>query len=246
MNQSRRQTPILNVTVPQHASNSGGESRSFKEAVIHGNEIPRISQASAGSQAESRNYSQSDSLEICLKVIIKCGQDNKWEVQWAGVMDKPSVDPVSIQATESLDPQPIKSGPSVIIKPNLATLVTKPVTHGDPKIQTQAHKPGMMVQARKSVTRPITLRYVWRPRCGSQTVLGGAGEASGTQELDHVSVHSEDSESQYSVSSVVPISQLHLSPRSFKGLVGWPRHGVLRMTGSSTSGMAGGFACRWS
>jgi hypothetical protein len=221
-NQPTRQTPL--VSVAQHASTSGGDPKTFKEAVILGNEIPRLSHVSAGLQVESRKCSQSDSLEICLKVIIKCGQDNKWKVHWAGVMDDPNGE--LVQNTDHIDPQPVKSGPTIM--PNLFNVNTKPVTLGDQKVQAQARKPINMVHvhAHKPVTKP---RFVWRPRGGSQTVQAVDGEASGTRECDHVSVHSEDSESEYSVSSLVPISKIPPITEVFQG-----SGAVAKTWGSST------------
>ena len=193
----------------QRNSNSNGDSRSFKEVVILGNSIPKLLRTNAGSQVDSQKCSHFDSMEIFLKVIMKCGPDNKWAVQWAGVMDKPNGDPVLIQNNDPVDPKPANIGPSVTIKPNNSNLAAKPISFAKPNTKNHARKP---------VTKPNppkpALKFIWRPRSGSQSTV--VGEASGTRDPEHVSVHSKDSEShlfdsqlsnsQLSNLSLVPIS----------------------------------------
>ena len=94
---NRRQAPVPDGSGTQRRSNSNGDERSVKEVVILGNQIPKISHANAVSAVDSRKGSIADSMELFLKVILQFGPDNKWVVQWAGVMDKPSGDPVIIQ-----------------------------------------------------------------------------------------------------------------------------------------------------
>jgi hypothetical protein len=106
LNDKRRQMPLPTGAGAQRSSNSNGDSRSFKEVVIRGNPIPKLSHDNAGSAVDSRKCSNADSMEIFLKVILECGPDNKWVVQWAGVMDKPSGDPVIIQNNNPVDPKP--------------------------------------------------------------------------------------------------------------------------------------------
>uniref|UniRef100_A0A2N9H333 Reverse transcriptase domain-containing protein n=1 Tax=Fagus sylvatica TaxID=28930 RepID=A0A2N9H333_FAGSY len=211
VNQTRRQTQIFHGAGAHQDSNSAGNSKSFKDAVILGNSIPHIVNASAGLQVDPRDCSQKDSLEIFLKVILKSGSDHKWVVHWAGVMDSPSGDPVTIQTNDLTDTQSVKIGPRDPNKPNTPILAAKPVTIMDPNMNVQ---PDTMAQARKNVTKP---KLVLRPRCGSQTVLEDKGETSRTRDIDHVSVHSEDSTSQYSDSSMVPFSKINPITEVFQG-----------------------------
>ena len=97
LHHQRRQTPSPAASGVHKNSNTGGESRTFKEAVIHGNEIPKFLHASNGGRVDSHDSSKAvtDSVEIFLKVIVGQGLDNKWQVKWAGVVDKPS--PIEIQ-----------------------------------------------------------------------------------------------------------------------------------------------------
>jgi hypothetical protein len=100
----------------------------------------------------------------------------------------------------------------MVAKPNKPDLITKPIFVANPPV----------IQTRKPVTKPNppkpAPKLIWRPRNGSQAT--GLGEASGTRAPEHVSVHTEDSESHLSDSqaseaqlsdsdlSVVPISHL--------------------------------------
>ena len=97
LHHQRRQTSLPAASGVHNNSNTVVESRNFKEAVIHGNEIPKILHASNGGRVDSQDSSKAvtDSMEIFLKVIVGQGLDNKWQVKWAGVVDKPS--PIEIQ-----------------------------------------------------------------------------------------------------------------------------------------------------
>jgi hypothetical protein len=226
LNHHRRQAPLLDGSGIQRSSHSNGDERSFKEVVILGNQIPKISHANAASAVESRKCSIADSMEMFLKVILQCGPDNKWVVQWAGVMDKPGGDPVIIQTQDPVDPKPAKIGPSLTTnlaaKPNKLSLVTKPTSVVKPAFN-HFQKPDPKPKPPKP-----TPKFIWRPRSGSQ--LTGLGETSGTrapphvsghsEAPEHVSVHTEGSESQFSESqtsddqlsdsdlSLAPVSQL--------------------------------------
>jgi hypothetical protein len=216
LNHHRRQTPIPDGSGAQRNSNSNRDSRSFKEVMILGNSIPKLSHTNAGSQVDSQKCSHFDSMEIFLKVIMKCGPDNKWAVQWAGVMDKPSGDPVLIQNNDPVDPKLANIGPSVTIKPNNSNLVAKPISFAKPNTKNHARQP---------VTKPNppkpALKFIWRPRSGSQSTV--VGEASRTRDPEHISVHSKDSEShlshpQLSDLSLMPISQLPPITEVFQGI----------------------------
>jgi hypothetical protein len=143
-------------------------------------------------------------------------------VQWAGVMDKPSGDPVIIQTQDPVDPKPANIGPSLTTnlaaKPNKRSLFTKPTSAAKPPFN-HFHKPDPKPKHPKP-----TPKFIWRPRSGPQTT--GLGETSGThvsvhsEAPEHVSVHTEASESQFSESqtsdeqlsdsdlSLAPVSQL--------------------------------------
>ncbi len=195
LNHQREQPPPHAGAGAQRSSNSNGDSRSCKEVVILGNTIPKISHVNAGLPEESRNCSNSDYVEILLKVIMNCGPDNKWVVKWAGVLDN---DPALIQ--NPVDSKSANVGPRELIKPNV---------EARPTTLNLAAKPSSNVEmnsnhAHKPVTKPklprIAPKFVWRPRSGFQQK--SVGEPSGIRDPNHVSVHSEESESQFSDSQL--------------------------------------------
>ena len=144
LNQLRMQTPLHNVSEPQHGSNSSGDSRSFKDAVILGNKIPDILHASNSIRIDSRDCSEdnTDSVEIFLKVVVGYGPGNSWEVKWAGVVDKPS--PITIQNTAPIVTNAVPTGPKVNTKPNFPNNTFKP--------EAPLIKPNLSAQARKTNT----------------------------------------------------------------------------------------------
>jgi hypothetical protein len=220
----REQSPPPAVSGAQRSSNSNGDSRLFKEVVIFGDAIPKFSHVNAGLPEESRNCSNSDYVEILLKVIVNCGPDNKWAVKWAGVLDNPS-DPVL--SHNSVESKSANIGPSEIIKsdgddrPTTLNLAAKPSSNIEPKVN-HAHKPVTKPKFTKNAPK-----FIWRPRSGFQQQC--AGETSGIRDADHVSVHSEESESQLSDSqlsgsqfsdselSIEPISQFPTTTEGFQG-----------------------------
>jgi hypothetical protein len=162
VNHQREQPPPPAEYGAQRSSNSNGDLSSFKEVVILGNPIPKISHVNAGSPEESRNCSNSDNVEILLKVIMNCGPDNKWAVKWAGVLDNPS-DPAL--SHNPVDSKVADIGPRELIKPNV---------EARPKLDfsCQAHfKREKSNHAHKPVTKPtnpkIAPKFIWRPRSGS-------------------------------------------------------------------------------
>jgi hypothetical protein len=154
VNQPRRQTPLQNISGAQHGSNSGGASRSFKEAVILGNKIPDILHASNSARVDSRDCSEvnTDAVEIFLKVVVGYGPDNSWEVKWAGVVNKPS--PITIQNTAPLFPQPTGPNPNISFKPD-APLIK-------PTILAQTRKPNNYIQP-KDLKPALNPKLIWRP-----------------------------------------------------------------------------------
>ena len=212
LHHQRRQTPSPAASGVHKNSNTGGESRTFKEAVIHGNEIPKFLHASNGGRVDSHDSSKAvtDSVEIFLKVIVGHGLDNKWEVKWAGVVDKPS--PIEIQQGPQLEsatipqiPYPVMPGPNLNNKPNFPINTNKPPIVTKPNNSAQAYKATVIDKSKGPKPAP---KYVWRPREASKKLPEFAGEASGSQSLDRVSMCSEETESLHSESSMVPASQL--------------------------------------
>jgi hypothetical protein len=214
VNQLRRQTPLHNVSEPQHGSNSSGDSRSFKDAVILGNKIPDILHASNSVRIDSRDCSEdnTDSVEIFLKVVVGYGPDNSWEVKWAGVVDKPSS--ITIQNTAPIVTNAVPIGPKVNTKPNFPNNTFKPEAPLiKPNLSAQAYKTNTFVKIKDPKPAPNP-RFIWKPR----EVAGKAvGEASGARNPNHVSIHSEEPESPHSDSSMVPISQIPPIAEVFQG-----------------------------
>uniref|UniRef100_A0A2N9EI09 Reverse transcriptase domain-containing protein n=1 Tax=Fagus sylvatica TaxID=28930 RepID=A0A2N9EI09_FAGSY len=214
VNQLRRQTPLHNVSEPQHGSNSSGDSRSFKDAVILGNKIPDILHASNSVRIDSRDCSEdnTDSVEIFLKVVVGYGPDNSWEVKWAGVVDKPSS--ITIQNTAPIVTNAVPIGPKVNTKPNFPNNTFKPEAPLiKPNLSAQACKTNTFVKIKDPKPAPNP-RFIWKPR----EVAGKAvGEASGARNPNHVSIHSEEPESPHSDSSMVPISQIPPIAEVFQG-----------------------------
>ncbi len=203
----RRQMPSPEAPTVQEISNMGGESRTFKEAVIHGNTIPKFLHASDGGTVDSQVSSQADtdSVEIFLKVVVGHGIDNLWEVKWAGVVDKPS--PVLIQQAQQpitvTIPQAthtVTNGPNANNKPKVPINIVKPPVI-KPNELGPAHKP---TYDKAKGPKP---KYVWRPRGGTPKIPEVVGEASGTLSSDRVSMCSEETASLHSESSMVPVDQ---------------------------------------
>ena len=198
VNQPRRQPQLQNNFGAQHGSNSGGASRSFKEAVILGNKIPDILHASNSARVDSRDCSEvnTDSVDIFLKVVVGYGPDNSWEVKWASVMDKPS--PVTIQNTAPFIPQVVTTGPKVNTKPNPNNSFQPDAPLIKPNVLAQTRKPNNYIQLKDPKPAPNP-KFIWRPRVVAGEVDGKVvGEASGARDPDHVSIHSEESESPHS------------------------------------------------
>ncbi len=237
LHHQRRQLPVLDGFVVQPNSNANGDSRSFKEAVILSNSIPNFSHASAGAQVDSCEFCNgyvNDSLGIFLKAILGCGLDNKW----AEVMDKPSEDSVTIQNNDPTDPKPVSNslnGPSSILKPH----PPDPVLKSSPII-----KPVTIVKS--SLPKPtLKANLIWQPRSGSQIFPRGDVIASGSRDLEHVSVHNEDSESLHLESSLMLASQIPPIAKVFQGIGSVDKTWDPSSNCISISEMAGRCIYRW-
>ena len=97
--------PIAGAFTAQghQCSNSRKQSRTFKDAVIQGDDIPKISHINSGINIDMHQFSNglvNGFVVISLKIILGVGQNNKWEVKWAGVLDEPSgnTSPIQTQA----------------------------------------------------------------------------------------------------------------------------------------------------
>ena len=94
-----RRPPTLTAQRSQN-SNTHGESRTFKEAVIREDINPKILHVIEGNILDLRdsgNALVSELVELYLKVILGVGPGEKWVVKWAGVMDQPNGAIVSIE-----------------------------------------------------------------------------------------------------------------------------------------------------
>ena len=138
LHHQRRQTPSPVASGVHKNSNTGGESRTFKEAMIHGNEIPKFLHANNGGRVDSQDSSKAvtDSVEIFLKVIVGHRLDNKWEVKWARVVDKPSL----IEIQQGPLPHPVTPRPNLNNKPNFPINTNKPPIVTKPNNSAQAYK----------------------------------------------------------------------------------------------------------
>jgi hypothetical protein len=172
-----------------HGSNLVKDAHSFKEAVIQGDGNPNISLSIAGNQGDLSqigNGSVKDILELSLKVILGIGPGGGWEVKWAGVLpceDKGLAPP---QAHNIKQPEiSLKNGPHLNQVPNTA----RPIT-SKPNAQPTAPKPKM----------------VWKPRVSGFRSMqksdeAASGSTTANLDLDRVSIHTCDSDSQLSSES---------------------------------------------
>jgi hypothetical protein len=215
-----RQPPTV-MEQRSQLSNTHGESRTFKEAVIRGdtipNIIPNISHVMEGNTSVMRDSGKAvvnDSVELFLKVILGVGPGEKWVVKWAGVMDQPSGAMVSFEdqmGRKTNVTGPIEGGPSV-----QADVRTGP----NVVVSSEAtQKPNTNKPVKPIINKPDPVhKLVWRPRTsGSQksptAVESGSRVKNDFPGADHVSVHGCDSESQCSSrSSLVPASPLEVQP----------------------------------
>jgi hypothetical protein len=215
-----RQPPTV-MEQRSQISNTHGESRTFKEAVIRGdtipNIIPNISHVIEGNTSVMRDSGKAvvnDSVELFLKVILGVGPGEKWVVKWAGVMDQPSGAMVSIEdqvGRKTNVTGPFEGGPSV-----QADVRTGP----NVAVSSEAsQKPNTIKPSKPIINKSDPVhKLVWRPRTsGSQkspkVVESGSRVNNDFPGADHVSVHECDSESLCSSrSSLVPASPLEVQP----------------------------------
>jgi hypothetical protein len=76
------------------------EYHSFKEAVILGSNIPKVSHINTGVNIDLNQVGNSlvnGATEISLKIILGILHKNNWEVKWAGVVNGSSREPSSLQ-----------------------------------------------------------------------------------------------------------------------------------------------------
>jgi hypothetical protein len=150
----------------------------------------------AGNQEVTRqicNGSNTDLLEISLKVLLGTGPQGEWVVKWAGVVNCEATGPNSQQNHGSKQPVTnLANGPhATTTRPNARTNTVRPTIQPNPKP-----------------------RMVWKPRVngsnGSNSFQKLAEDATGqttaNQDDDRVSLHSWDSDSQLSSISAQPTS----------------------------------------
>jgi hypothetical protein len=190
----------------------GKESQTFKEAVIVGGNIPKISHMDSGVNIEMHHMGNglvNESTEISLKIILGIGQKNNWEVKWAGVIDELSREPGLHQHKAQPTDQPKHVSNTLNtanptfdnVRPN----VSRPNSSKTGPITTQVWKPRAAVS--HNVQKPLA--------AGSQTVqksLDVLSESNSPRSTrsdgEHVSVHSCNTDSQTSTtSSLVPAAR---------------------------------------
>ena len=126
---SNHRWPIAGAFTVQglHVSNSRKESRIFKDAVIQGDDIPKISHIDSGININMHQFSNclvNGSVDISLKIILGFGHNNKWEVKWAGLLDKPNGQLVPPQTQSTVEAQPDNQPNNQKNQPNNKLLVS--------------------------------------------------------------------------------------------------------------------------
>jgi hypothetical protein len=131
----------------------------------------------------SQNYngSNTDLLEISLKVLLGIGPRGEWMVKWAGVVNGEATGHNPQQSHG--DKQPVThlaNGPQVTTRPTPITNDFRPTTQPNPKP-----------------------RMVWRPRVNGSNPFqklaeDDTGQTTANQDDDRVSLHSCDFDSQLS------------------------------------------------
>ena len=200
---NQRRPAAANPTAQENPiSNPRKEYPSFKAAVIQGETIPNISHIKPGVNIDMQqicNDLVNTPTEITLKVILGIGQENKWEVKWAGVLEENSGDPRSSKHQTQIPPKPDLLRPIEVQSQSVFTLRPKP-------IQPKTLKPDP------------NRNLIWRLRVsGHPSLQKNVEDASGstppTPNLNHVSMHSCDSDSQISThSSLIPASHSGCRP----------------------------------
>jgi hypothetical protein len=200
---NQRRPVAANPTAQENPiSNPRKEYPSFKAAVIQGETIPNISHIKPGVNIDMQqicNDLVNTPTEITLKVILGIGQENKWEVKWAGVLEENSGDPRSSKHQTQIPPKPYPLRPIEV--PSLSDFTLRPKP-----IQPKTLKPDP------------NRNLIWRLRVsGHPSLQKNVEDASGstppTPNLNHVSVHNCDSDSQISThSSLIPASHSGCRP----------------------------------
>jgi hypothetical protein len=178
-----------------HTPNLVKESQTFKDAVTQG-DLPKISVGIAGNQeavSQICNGSNTNLLELSLKVLLGTGPRGEWVVQWAGVVNCEATGPNPQQNHGTMQPVTnLANGPhATTTRPNDNTKPVRPTTQSNPKP-----------------------RMVWKPRVngsnGSTSFQKLAEDATGQTTANHdddrLSLHSWDSDSQLSSIPAQPTS----------------------------------------
>ena len=167
------------------------EFQTFKEAVTLGGNIPKVSHIDTGVNIDLNQVGNGlikGATEISLKLILGIDRNNKWEVRWAGVIDESSGD--QYQAQQAINPVPINPLTRNITNPPLVEVPLRPKAYWPNEHGPYPHK-------------------VWRPRVTDIRNVQKIPEApSGSTvtrpEVEHVSVHSCDIDSEIST-HIVPV-----------------------------------------
>jgi hypothetical protein len=164
------------------------ESCTFKEVVIKG-DMPNLSIGITGNQGEVSqlcNGSAKENLELSLKIVLSRGANGAWEVNWARVELSEDKGPIHSQAH--------------------VTKQTKPTINNGTRIQFA--KP--ITAKTKTQINDLKPKMVWQPRVNGlqkiqNSAVSGMASTLANPNLDRVSVHSCDSESQISSTpSLIP------------------------------------------
>ena len=184
-----------------HVSNFRKESHTFKDAVIQGDDIPKISHIDSGININMHQFSNclvNGSVDISLKIILGFGHNNKWEVKWAGLLDKPNGQLVPPQTQSTVEAQPDNQPNNQKNQPNNKLLVSTDAVDlvAPVKAHIKPNKSKSVISWKSGPSKPISKPiFKWQPKTSKPTVAGPSGTKSFVESfVESSSVNDESSE----------------------------------------------------
>ncbi len=184
-----------------HVSNSRKESRTFKDAVIQGDDIPKISHIDSGINIDMHQFSNclvNGSVDISLKIILGFGHNNKWEVKWARLLDEPNGQLVPPQTQSTVEAQPDNQPNNQKNQPNNKLLVSTDAVDlvAPVKAHIKPNKSKSIISWKSGPSKPISKPiFKWQPKTSKPTVAGPSGTKSFVESFaKSSSVNDESSE----------------------------------------------------
>ena len=204
----------------------------FKDAVTLGGNIPKILQIDTGVNIDLNQMGNgliNGVMEISLKLILDIDQNNKWEVRWAGVVDGSNGTQYQAQQdTRTVNFNPITWN---AVNPARVEIPIRPKAYWPNEHAPNPHK-------------------VWRPRVtdnenAQKPLEAPSGSTVTRPEVEHVSVHSCDTDSEIST-HIVPLNQCDRPIAEVMQGIGWSiDRGGRPAIGFWTLGTAGDCASWW-